>query len=145
MFEMVPFMKRNSLSKMFDQMDSNFLNNFFSDDFLSSNITGFKTDIVDTGNSYLIEAELPGFDKDDIAIETSDNYLTITAKKSKATDDKTDNYIRKERHYGEVTRSFRLDNVKESEIMANYSNGILRLTLPKQQQPETKSRKIDIT
>ena len=103
----------------------------------------FKADIVDKGDKYVLEAELPGFDKKDININVDDNRLTITAEHSESKEESKDNYIRKERRYGSFTRSFDVSNIKTEDIKADYKNGMLVLDLPKKDSGPD-SRKIDI-
>lgn len=144
MFDLIPFKRNRGLSKWFDDWEDSFLRDFFNDNFFTRGLTTFKTDIMDDGKNYVIEAELPGFSKDDISVEIRDNRLTISAKKDEIKDEKNNNFIRKERHVGEVTRSFWIDNVKEDQITATYQNGILKLVLPKENEDSPKARKIDI-
>ena len=99
MFELTPFDHRDRLSfyhpfRDLDKLEEAFFGNNFSG--------GFRTDIKDSGDTYLLEAELPGFQKDDIAIDIKGDYLTITAEHSSETEEKRekDNYVRRERSYG---------------------------------------------
>ena len=115
------------------------------EDFMDLNdITGFKTDIKETDEEYLIEAELPGIDKEDIELELDNNYLTIKADNEKVIEEEEDNYIRKERRTGKYQRSFRINNVKQDEIEAEYNNGILAINLPKLEKETEKRKTIDI-
>ena len=67
--------------------------------------SSLKTDIKDEGDKYVMEAELPGFDKDDIKLDISGNDLVLTAEhKAEQTEDKKDKYIRRERTYGSYQR-----------------------------------------
>ncbi|MBQ7566394.1 MAG: Hsp20/alpha crystallin family protein, partial [Oscillospiraceae bacterium] len=76
--------------------------------FGGSGLAEFKTDIRDTGDSYTLEADLPGFKKEDIAIDLSDGTLTITAQRHSEYEkkDKKGDYVRCERSYGSYSRSF---------------------------------------
>jgi HSP20 family protein len=92
----------------------------------------------------LKEAELPGFKKEDISVEYQDGRLLVSAKKDEETKEEKQNYIKRERYYGEVSRRFRVAGIKEQDISAEYKEGILKVTLPKSEiNPET-SKKIDI-
>lgn len=108
MFNLVPF--------RLNEMERGLLDDFFGDNFFPKTLATFKTDISENEKEYLIEAELPGFAKEDINIELADNRLTISAKKNSETEEKKESYIRKERYQGQVMRSFLLDKVKEDEI-----------------------------
>jgi len=115
---------------------------FFSDEAQ----TGIKTDIRDTGDSYVIDAELPGYNRDEINVEVNDDILTISAEKHSENneEDKNSGYIRRERFNGSVTRSFNISEVDASSITAKHENGVLSLTLPKKKEELPKSHKIEI-
>lgn len=139
MFELLPFGHRNN--SMID-----FFNNF-DRDFFGDTHFEFKSDIIDKGDKYVLQAELPGFNKEDINIDIDGDYLTISAEHKEEKDEKDNqgNYIRRERRYGSFTRSFDISNVKSEEINANYNNGILELDLPKRNiVPPKEVRKIEI-
>jgi HSP20 family protein len=137
MFSLVPF-RMNSL-------EPSFWEDFFGEDLVAKRYGAFKTDIVETEKEYVIEADLPGFAKDAIQVEMVDNHLTISAKRDVlATEEKPDNYIRKERYFGEVSRTFVFDDVKEDEIKAEFKDGVLKLTLPKKEQDVGRVRKIEL-
>lgn len=145
MFEMIPFGKNNLTRR--DDFFSPFLKNFFDDDFFSAmnDIRGsFKVDLKETDTNYLVEADLPGIKKEAIAIEYDNNNLIITAKRDESIEDKQENYVRRERHYGEFRRSFYIDNVDESKITAAFNDGVLKITLSKLNKGIDKKRKIDI-
>lgn len=103
-----------------------------------------KTDVKDLGDSYQLDIEMPGFDKENIHAELNQGYLTVSAKKEENKDEKDDNgkFIRKERYSGECKRSFYVGNhLKEEDIKAGFENGILKLTFPKEDKkviPEQK-------
>ena len=107
-----------------------------------------KTDIKEKGDKYLLEVDLPGYEKEDIKIEIDDGYLTVHASMNKNVDesDKNSKYVHKERYVGECSRSFYVgDNVKEEDIKASFKNGTLKLTLPKERQEKQDEKKyIDI-
>lgn len=140
---LVPYTRRNPVSTFnpfhdFDELERA----FFSDRSLGE----FKTDIRDNGDSFVLEADLPGFNKDDIHVDLSDNSLTITAERHSDYEqkDKKGNYVRCERSYGSYARSFNTDGIDTANIKAAYTDGVLRLTLPKQQQILPASRRLEI-
>ncbi len=138
MFDLVPFRRDgNDLSSFFDELERNFMRTF------GSPMPAFKTDIVDKGDKYILEADIPGFNKEDIEIAVYDNTLTITAKHDAKKEENNENYIRRERRYGSYTRSFDVSNIKTEEIKADYKNGVLTLELPKK-EGRPNARKIDI-
>ena len=106
----------------------------------------FKTDIKDTGKEYELEADLPGFKKEDINIELDDNYLTIQAERKYENDekDKKGNYVRRERSYGSFSRSFDVSGIDVSAIKASYQDGVLKLILPKKEEAVPATRRLEI-
>ena len=102
-----------------------------------------RTDIKEKGDNYIIEIDLPGYEKEDIEIELEKGYLKVSAKTTKETDNSEDEkYIHKERFYGECSRSFYVgENLKEEDIKAAFKNGILTLTVPKDQPKKIEEKK----
>ena len=128
MFGMLPF-ERND-DNLFDTFD-NFTRNFFRSN--NANLPAFRTDIREAGDKFVLEAELPGFNKEDIKLDVKDGILTISAQHTENKDEKDDkgSYIRRERRYGSFTRSFDITGVDDEHITASYNNGVLELNLPK--------------
>ena len=141
MFGMLPFDRSDS--NVFDTFD-NFARDFFRKS--NADLPAFRTDIRDTGDSYVLEAELPGFKKEDIALDLKDGILTITASHSESSEQKDaeGTYIRRERRYGSFQRSFDVTGIDESGITAAYESGVLALTLPKSKPAEPEVRRIAI-
>lgn len=141
MFGMIPFEYREH--NLFDALD-NFERSFFKD--TNTDFSVFRTDIKDAGDKYVLEAELPGFQKEDISLDVKDGILTISAQHNESNDQKDDDgkYIRRERRYGSFRRSFDISSIDESAIAAAYHDGVLELSLPKRQQVLPQSRKIAI-
>lgn len=103
-------------------------------------VPSMRTDIKEKEDGYDFDIDLPGYDKADITAELKDGYMTVTAKKEKSseeTDEKT-NYIRRERYFGTVRRSFYVgEQIKQEDIKAKFENGILNLFVPKiDEKPE---------
>ncbi|MFQ9871515.1 MAG: Hsp20/alpha crystallin family protein [Oscillospiraceae bacterium] len=95
-----------------------------------------KTDVRETGDTYELDIDLPGFQKDEIKASVRHGYLTISAAKGLNRDekDKDGNYIRRERYQGECTRSFYVgEGIRQEDIKAKFEDGILRLSVPKQE------------
>ena len=88
-----------------------------------------RTDVRETDTSYELDIDLPGFQKDEVKVDLDHGYLTISAAKSM---DKQGRYIRQERYAGQCSRSFYVGDLKPEQIQAKYEDGILRLTLPKE-------------
>ena len=122
---------------------NDFDKNFFGD---SMPINSCRTDIRDDGDKYVMEAELPGFEKEDIKLDINGTQLTIAAEHSTNNDEKDEkgNYIRRERTFGSYKRSFDVSDVDTEAISAAYKNGILTLELPKKKPEEPVSKRLEI-
>lgn len=121
-----------------EEMEKNF--------FGGNAMNAFKTDIKEDEKSYVLEADLPGFKKEDIAIDVDNGYLTITAERHSENDEKDGkgNYIRRERSFGSYSRSFDITGVKEDEITASYADGVLTLNMPKKDAEVPTARRLEI-
>ena len=98
-----------------------------------------NTDIKELPDQYEMQLELPGYKKEDIQAELKDGYLTIQASHSdeKETKEEDGTYIRKERYAGSMNRSFYVgEDVKQEDIKANFTDGILKLVIPKVEHKE---------
>lgn len=147
MFGMVPFKRNNnSIAKRGDSF-SDLIDNFFNDDFFVPMVPfkyNFNVDLKETENEYIVEADLPGVNKDAVNVEYENNYLNISAKREEIIEDKNDNYVRRERSYGEFNRSFYIDNVDADKIDASFKDGVLKITMPKLEKVKENKRRIDI-
>ena len=97
-----------------------------------------KTDVRETENTYEVDVDLPGFQKNEISVDLKDGYLTIQASKglNKDQKDKEGKYIRQERYAGACSRSFYVGDVEPDQVSAKYEDGILQISLPKQEKKE---------
>ena len=143
MFELTPFVKRNHVTtydpfRLFDEMERSF--------FKGSELGDFRADIRDTGDAYELEADLPGVKKEDIKVDLDNNYLTISAERHAEKDekDKKGHYVRRERSYGSYSRSFDVTGVQTEQITAEYTDGVLKLHLPKKQEALPTTRRLEI-
>ena len=103
-----------------------------------------KTDVRELDDHYELDIDLPGFKKDEITAELKDGYLTISAAKGLDKDEKDNNgkYIRRERYAGSMSRSFYVGNgVHQDDIHAKYEDGILKLTVPKEDPKKVEEKK----
>jgi len=140
MFEMTPFKKRKD--DAFNQLARSF-NDMFDDDWfapLKSMTASFKTDIRETDQAYLVEAELPGLKKEEIDIDYTDPYLTIKAVRKEEVDDEGtgQQVVRRERRYGEYVRRFYVQDIEEAGIKASLKDGVLALEIPKIRREDRK-------
>ena len=101
-----------------------------------------KTDIKETDKSFIVECEMPGFEKSDIKVDIEDSTLIISGDTKKENEELIEKYLRKERTSCKVTRSFRFENINEDDIIAKYENGILIVEVPKAEKVARKG--IDI-
>ena len=108
------------------------------------NAGAFRVDVRETKNSYEVEADLPGVEKNNIDITVNDDVLTICANMNNEHREEKDNYVRSERVHGCFSRSFNLEGIRADEISAEYENGVLRVHLPKRDEPEKPQRRIEI-
>ncbi|WP_455055793.1 Hsp20/alpha crystallin family protein, partial [Merdimonas faecis] len=103
-----------------------------------------KTDIREHEEGYELDIDLPGFKKDEINVQLDNGYLTISAAKGldKDEQDKKGKYIRKERYAGAMQRSFYVgDVVAQEDVKAKFEDGILRLSIPKQDAKAVETKK----
>ena len=89
-------------------------------------------DISETENGYEIRAELPGVSEDDVNVSLTDNVLTVKGEKRQEAETEGKNYHRVERRYGNFQRRFTLpSDVETDDIKAEFSDGVLTLSIPK--------------
>ena len=104
-----------------------------------------RTDVKENENGYELEIEMPGCKKEDVQAQLKDGYLTISAS-TRRNEDQKDNsgkYIRRERYYGNCSRSFYVgDNLEQQDIKAKFEDGILKIAVPKKEaKPEVEESK----
>lgn len=129
-----------------EELEKNFFENPFGAFFSNGDLAEFKTDVTDEGDHYLLEADLPGFDKKDIQLDISGDMLTIKAERHSKFEekDKKDKIVRVERSYGSYSRQFDVSGINTDGINAKYENGVLQLKLPKKEIDKPESRRLEI-
>lgn len=103
-----------------------------------------KTDVREKEDGFEVDIDLPGFKKEEITAELDNGYLTVSAAKSLDKDetDKNGNYIRRERYFGNTSRTFYVgDGVREEDIKARFEDGLLKLSIPKKETAVLESQK----
>ncbi len=104
-----------------------------------------KTDIKELKDGYEVEIDLPGFKKDEVKAELHDGYLTVSAAKGLDQDEKekdTGKYIRRERYAGAMQRSYYVGkDITEEDIKGEFKHGILKLFVPKKEEPKAEEKK----
>lgn len=117
-----------------------YFDDLFDSVLLNKTTPSMKCDIYEKGGDYHIEMDIPGFDKNDISIETKDNYLIITAEKKEENKEENEEkrYICHERSYGKYQRSFYIGDVDTDAINAEFKNGMLKIIVPKKEKTSNK-------
>lgn len=126
----------NDRNNGFDLFNDVF-DDFFKPSFYGKKYDAMKTDIKENDDAYVMEVDVPGYDKKDINLTLENGYLTISAKKTECekdcTDDKhckKDTFIRRER-YCSASRTFYVGDVNKDSLKAKYENGVLTIEIPK--------------
>jgi HSP20 family protein len=122
---MMPFRRMANHPSVFDEK---FFRNFF--DFEGAG-SGFRVDVRDNGDHFMMEAELPGMNQQDIDLTVNDDVLTISASRKHESREEKENYLYMERRNGRFQRSFTLEGINHEAIDANYRDGILTVKMPK--------------
>ena len=129
----------------FDLIEDMFRDPFFDD--RESRV--MKTDIKEKKDKYVIDIDLPGYEKENIKIEVEDGYLTVHASTNSNKEEKEEGkFVRKERYVGSCSRSFYVgEEVNDEDIKATFKNGTLKLEIPKKEEkkelPEKKYIQIE--
>jgi HSP20 family protein len=138
-----PFRDLRSLQDEVNRLFSTNLSRAFGDEGIARGAWNPTVDIYENKDQIVIEAELPGMNREDFDLSFENNVITLRGERRFEKKDESDNYHRVERSYGSFTRSFTLPPTVSGEgISAEYRNGVLRVTLPKRE--EVKARRIEI-
>jgi len=103
-----------------------------------------KTDLKEKDGKYMLEIDVPGYDKEDIKIELNEGYLTVSAEKNEEKEDKDKHakYLKRERFTGMCSRSYYVgESLKEEDIKASFKNGILSIEFPKEVEKKVEEKK----
>ena len=122
---------------------------FEGDDFFSRRESSImKTDIKEKEDKYVIEMDLPGYEKEDINITLQDGYLEVSAEvKKENNEENEERFVHKERYYGHCSRNFYVgEQITEEDISAEFKNGILKINIPKKEEKKElpESKRIEI-
>ena len=147
---LIPFNRRNynGLARTGTGYEDfyNMLDDFFSDGFMPNrNLLRdtFKLDIVEKDDEYLVEAEMPGVTKEEIDLNIDDDNLCISVNRIEETNNDGKNFIHRERRSSSMSRRVRLAGAKLDEITAKLDDGVLTITIPKDNKANS-PRKINI-
>lgn len=130
----------------FDRVFGDFFSNAPALSSRSNDVFAPRVDVHEKAKKYVIDAELPGVEKDDLHVSLEKGVLTIEASMEDETSKEEEGkVIRRERRFGRFSRSFYLgDNIDESDIKAKFKNGVLKLDVPKSQAKEPERKRIEI-
>ena len=139
-----PFRDLRTLQEEVNRLFSTNLTRTFGDEGIGRGAWSPSVDIYENKDQIVLEAELPGMKQEDFDLSIENNVITLRGERKFEKVDDADNYHRVERSYGSFTRSFTLPQTVSGEgARAEYSHGVLRVTLPKRE--EAKSRRIEIS
>jgi HSP20 family protein len=139
-----PFRDLRTLQEEVNRLFSTNLTRTFGDEGIGRGAWSPSVDIYENKDQIVLEAELPGMKQEDFDLSIENNVITLRGERKFEKAEESDNFHRVERSYGSFTRSFTLPQTVSAEgASAEYSNGVLRVSLPKRE--ETKARKIEIT
>ena len=103
-----------------------------------------KTDVHEKDGKYILDVEMPGYKKDDVKISLFNGTMTISAEKHETNEEKDakGRLLRQERYSGTCSRSFYVgDAIKETDVTASFSDGILKITIPTEKKKEEEEKK----
>jgi HSP20 family protein len=134
------------LKTLQDEVNRLFSTNFsrsFGEEGMARGAWTPNVDIFENKDEIVLEAELPGMNREEFELTIENNVLTLRGERRFEKKDETDNYHRVERAYGAFSRSFTLpQTVSPENVTAEYNNGVLRVVLHK--RDEVKARRIEI-
>lgn len=138
---LIPFNKRRNdlMGVGFDDFQ-NMIDDFFSDTWpmrRSLVADTFKIDVQDSEQSYLVEAEIPGVQKEEISLSLDDGKLNISVNKEENKEETNKNYIHRERRISSMSRNIFLKDADAEGIKAKLEDGVLKIEVPKRTKPET--------
>lgn len=145
MFSMIPFRSNHNVAtreaNAYNPFSDDFFRAFFGDDFANGMLSAerpLKVDVRDEGDHFLLEADMPGMTRENVHVNVEDGVLTISSEvnEEKNEENEKGRYVYRERRYGRTSRSFNLDGIQENAISAQFKDGVLRLTLPKEERQQ---------
>ena len=149
MLNMIPYRSNRNVAPrgFFDDFTTDFFKPIFDGLGMVRPEQAMKVDVKDEGDRYTLEADMPGVSKDDLKVEVANGMLTIAANYDESKEEKgeDDKYVYRERHCGSMRRAFNVEGIREEDITAEFKDGVLKLTLPKQEPkaiPETRAIQI---
>ena len=148
----VPVQKRErlgrSLMTLHEDMDRMIQNFFDGSHFFPAWSNGGDNpaiDIIENEKSFRVNAELAGMNPEDVEVSVTDGFLTIKGEKKEETEEKDENYLRRETSYGSFQRIIALPETAHCDkAEATFKNGILKIEVPKKAEALQKPKKLEI-
>jgi len=139
----------NEISRLFERIQNDFEEMARGWSKEPGLVSSVRIDLADRDDEFVLTAELPGFEKDDIDVRVTDSTLRLEAEHAEETEESDEEeqgeYVRRERHRASVARSISLpEAVETDDISATFDNGILTVQLPKK-EPVTQGKQIEIS
>ena len=135
MFKLTPFSSSPNKSDEFVDF-YNLVDDFFASPFRSMRGETFKLDVKEQDNQYLIEADVPGINREEIKISYSDDVMMISVERNEEKEDKAENYLHRERRVTSMKRSLNIPGVNPQKIKAKLENGVLKVMAEKSEVQE---------
>lgn len=134
----------NTLNDFVPTTFSNMIDRFFNESLSRSGGSAYsfvpKVDVVETDKAFELHVAVPGMSKEEFKIDLNENYLTISGERKFTKEKEANNFLTLETQYGTFSRSFSLpENVDAAKISARYDNGILEVTVPKDEKKVLKT------
>jgi HSP20 family protein len=102
-------------------------------------------DVFERDNRLVTKVDLPGMKKEDVKVEVTDGYLTISGERKNEAEEKKENFYRCEREYGSFYRAVPLpQGMKLEDVKASFADGVLEVSIPLPATPEAKARRVEI-
>ncbi|MFC6904458.1 Hsp20/alpha crystallin family protein [Halalkalicoccus tibetensis] len=136
----------DDIEEFFDRLNSQFegQGGFDQEAFGMGGTSRMSIDLADRDGEFVVTADAPGFGKEEIDVRVTGRRLTIEAERTESSEDESETYLRSERRSESLHRTVQLpEPVEEEDVSATYKNGVLTITLPKQ-DPETGGKSIEI-
>ena len=141
MANLIPYRYRTLANRPLSIFNDEFFRPFLQE---MDRAPSFRVDVRDMGDHYLLEADMPGISKEQLQIEVDNGVLTISAQVNDSKREEKADYIFNERRAGSFQRSFTLHEIQEDAISAEYKDGVLTLTIPKQVEKASTARRIEL-
>ena len=134
---------KNNANPFFNDVFDSILNDRFISDKLTNRTPAVN--IAETENDFQIELATPGLKKEDFKINLDKNVLTVSAEKKAEENTESKKFSKREYSYNSFTRSFTLpDSADHTKIEADYTDGVLKLTVAKREEAKFQSREIAV-